>query len=193
MARYRSNSWRSFEPAATASVSVRRAAPKVARCRVLGLDPGSRQTGFGIIEVDGLNIRHVGHGCISVAGDEFSQRLRRIHERVTQIIAEFAPDEVAVERVFMSRNPDSALKLGQARGAAISAVAAHLTVFEYAPRAVKLATVGFGAAEKSQVSHMIGRILAIREPLSVDAADALAIAICHANARRMAQWVEAVS
>ena len=101
-------------------------------------------------------------------------------------MAEYTPDEVAVERVFVHLNPDSALKLGHARGAALAAVPVGTATFEYAPRAVKLAVVGFGAAEKGQVGHMIGRLLALDARVPVDAADALAVALCHAQARRLA-------
>lgn len=129
---------------------------------------------------------HVTHGCIDVSGLEFAARLRRIFEAVQSLIAEHVPDEVAVERVFVSRNADSALKLGQARGAALAAVPVGTATFEYAPRAVKLAVVGFGAAEKGQVGHMIARLLALEARVPVDAADALAVALCHAQARRLA-------
>jgi len=155
-------------------------------CRILGLDPGSRRTGFGVLAWQCGEYRHVAHGCIDVSGLEFAARLRRIFEAVQTLIAEHMPDEIAVERVFVSRNPDSALKLGQARGAALAAVPVGTATFEYAPRAVKLAVVGFGAAEKGQVGHMIGRLLALDARVPVDAADALAVALCHAQARRLA-------
>ncbi len=168
-------------PPATAAVSV----------RVLGLDPGSRRTGFGVIECRGSDCVHVAHGCITVAGDGFAARLRTIFERLQELIGQHAPGEIAVERVFMSRNADSALKLGQARGAALCAVPQGLPVFEYAPRAIKLAIVGSGAAEKPQVAHMIKVLLGIEERLVADASDALAVAICHAHSRRMSQLVPA--
>ncbi|HWG32078.1 MAG TPA: crossover junction endodeoxyribonuclease RuvC [Steroidobacteraceae bacterium] len=166
-------------PAATAAGSV----------RVLGLDPGSRRTGFGIIECRGSDCVHVAHGCIAVDGEEFAGRLRTIFERLQALICEHSPAEVAVERVFMSRNADSALKLGQARGAALCAVPQGLPVFEYAPRAIKLALVGSGAAEKPQVAHMIRALLGIQGRLVADASDALAVAVCHAHSRRMSQFV----
>ncbi len=168
-------------PAATAAVSV----------RVLGLDPGSRRTGFGIIECRGSDCVHVAHGCIAVDGDGFAARLRTIFERLQELIGEHAPGEVAVERVFMSRNADSALKLGQARGAALCAVPQGLPVFEYAPRAIKLAVVGSGAAEKPQVAHMIKVLLGIQERVVADASDALAVAICHAHSRRASHLIPA--
>ena len=168
-------------PAMTAAATV----------RVLGLDPGSRRTGFGVIDCRGSECVHVAHGCIAVNGDGFAGRLRIIFERLQALIGEHAPGEVAVERVFMSRNADSALKLGQARGAALCAVPQGLPVFEYAPRAIKLAVVGSGAAEKPQVAHMIKVLLGIEERLVADASDALAVAICHAHSRRMSQLVPA--
>jgi crossover junction endodeoxyribonuclease RuvC len=164
-------------------------ATAAASVRVLGLDPGSRRTGFGIIECRGSECFHVAHGCIAVEGEEFAGRLRTIFERLQALIGEHAPREIAVERVFMSRNADSALKLGQARGAALCAVPQGLPVFEYAPRAVKLALVGSGAAEKPQVAHMIKVLLRIEGRLVADASDALAVAVCHAHSRRMSQLV----
>ncbi|MGD9599088.1 MAG: crossover junction endodeoxyribonuclease RuvC [Steroidobacteraceae bacterium] len=158
---------------------------------MLGLDPGSRRTGYGIVRwVDGGYV-HVAHGCIDVAGLEFAARLRQIFEAVQALIATHAPDEVAIERVFMSRNADSALKLGQARGAALAAVPAGTATYEYAPREVKRAVVGFGAAEKPQVGHMIAQLLALDARLPVDAADALAVALCHAQSRRLARIAHA--
>lgn len=178
----RTSSWRAFRPeAAPAAWPV-----GASGCRILGLDPGSRRTGYGIVTCQAGEYVHVAHGCIDVSGLELAARLRRIHEAVQALIATHAPDEVAVERVFMSRNADSALKLGQARGAALAAVPAGTATFEYAPRAVKLAVVGFGAAEKRQVGHMIGRLLALEARVPADAADALAVALCHAHARRLA-------
>lgn len=160
-----------------------------ASVRVLGLDPGSRRTGFGIIECHGSDCVHVTHGCIAVNGEEFAGRLRSIFEKLHALIGEHSPQEVAVERVFVSRNADSALKLGQARGAALCAVPQGLPVFEYAPRAIKLALVGSGAAEKPQVAHMIKLLLGIEGRLVADASDALAVAVCHAHSRRLSQFV----
>jgi crossover junction endodeoxyribonuclease RuvC len=159
--------------------------------RVLGLDPGSRRTGFGVIECRGPDCFHVAHGCIAVGGDELVDRLRTIFERLQTLIAEHAPGEVAVERVFVNRNVDSALKLGQARGAALCAVPQGLPVFEYAPRAIKLALVGSGSAEKPQVAHMIKLLLRIDGPIDADASDALAVAVCHAHSRRMLAFIPA--
>jgi crossover junction endodeoxyribonuclease RuvC len=180
MPRYPTRSWRRFEP----PVAAMRLAP-VARLRILGLDPGSRRTGFGVIDCNGPDSVHFTHGCISASGATLAARLHEIFEGVRELVAVHQPQEVAVEEVFMSRNPDSALKLGQARGAVLAAVPDGLPVFAYAPRAIKLAVVGFGAAEKRQVAHMIRALLGLKGRVVADAADALAIAICHAHSRRL--------
>jgi crossover junction endodeoxyribonuclease RuvC len=159
--------------------------------RILGLDPGSRRTGFGVIECRGPDYKHIAHGCITVVGLELAERLRRIFEALTTLITEHGPGEIAVERVFVNRNVDSALKLGQARGAALCAIPQGVPVFEYAPRAIKLALVGSGAAEKVQVAHMIKTLLLLNEKISPDASDALAIAVCHAHTRRLHQLASA--
>src|SRR5712672_2217392 len=161
MARYSGSSWRSFRPeGAAASASAGAAAPRAVlavQCRILGLDPGSLRTGYGVIDCGSAGEQHVAHGCINAGSGDFLVRLRRIYDAVTVLIAEHRPDEIAIERVFVHRNPDSALKLGQARGAAIcAAVGLGASAFEYAPRAIKLAVSGFGAAEKLQVAE-IGR------------------------------------
>ena len=182
MSRYRTRSWRAFDPGAA------RTPPVYAPClRILGLDPGSRRTGYGVIERRGADWVHVAHGCVTVAGAEESlpERLRVIFESLRDLIATHAPGEVAIERVFVNRNVDSALKLGQARGAALCAVPQGLPVFEYAPRAIKLALVGSGAAEKVQVAHMIRTLLSLQGRIATDASDALAVAVCHAHSRRL--------
>lgn len=158
---------------------------RVGRVRILGLDPGSRRTGFGIIECRGAECVHIAHGCLNVGGALLPERLRLIFEGLRTLIAEHGPAEVAVERVFVNRNVESALKLGQARGAALCAVPQGLPVFEYAPRAIKLALVGSGAAEKFQVAHMIKTLLRLEERIGPDASDALAVAVCHAHSRRL--------
>jgi crossover junction endodeoxyribonuclease RuvC len=173
-------SWRSFEPPA----AVMRLAP-AARLRILGLDPGSRRTGFGVIDCRGPENVHFTHGCISASGATLADRLRVIFEGVRELVALHRPQEVAVEQVFINRNADSALKLGQARGAVLCAVPDGLPVFEYAPRAIKLAVVGFGGAEKRQVAHMIRALLRLEGRIAADASDALAIAVCHAHSRRL--------
>ncbi|HEB96589.1 MAG TPA: crossover junction endodeoxyribonuclease RuvC [Sedimenticola thiotaurini] len=151
--------------------------------RILGIDPGSRTTGYGIIASDGMRSVHVASGCIRVDGRELPRRLGEIFRQVSDVVREFAPEEMAIEQVFMARNAASALKLGQARGAAICAgVTAGLPVFEYSPRSVKLSVVGTGAADKAQVQHMVARLLDLRQKLAEDQADALAVALSHAHA-----------
>jgi crossover junction endodeoxyribonuclease RuvC len=182
MSRYRTRSWRAFDPGAA------RALPAAAAgLRILGLDPGSRRTGYGVIERRGADWVHVAHGCVTVAAAEepLPERLRVIFESLRELIARHGPGEVAIERVFVNRNIDSALKLGQARGAALCAVPKGLPVFEYAPRAIKLALVGSGAAEKVQVAHMIRTLLGLQGRIGPDASDALAVAVCHAHSRRL--------
>jgi len=152
--------------------------------RILGLDPGSRITGYGVVDAGGQGVRYVASGCIRVGQGEMAGRLLEIHRHVTELVAAYAPGEIAIERVFMARNPDSALKLGQARGAALcGACQGGARVFEYAPRAVKLTVTGTGSAEKTQVMHMVKSLLALEGRLTTDAADALAIAVCHAQHR----------
>jgi crossover junction endodeoxyribonuclease RuvC len=200
MPRYRTRSWRAFDPSAIAptpaastaaagtapgrQTAVVRLAPD-AVVRILGIDPGSLRTGYGVIECGGANSKPLVHGCIAAGGSTLSERLRRIFEGVQALIERYQPDEVAIERVFVNRNVDSALKLGHARGAALCAVPLAMPVFEYTPRAVKLAVVGFGGAEKVQVTHMIRTLLTVEGKLSVDASDALAVAVCHAHSRRV--------
>ena len=152
--------------------------------RILGLDPGSQATGFGIIDwVDG-DARYVASGAIRTSGAAFPPRLRQIFDGVLALMREYEPREVAIERVFMHRNPDSALKLGQARGAALCAVfSGNPEVFEYAPREVKLAVVGQGGAQKEQVQLMVRTLLKLEGELGADAADAIGIALCHAYSR----------
>ncbi len=217
MARYSSKSWRAFRPGAAgdrvaaasgAPVALSRAratavaaqvvvpvmaarAATAARCRILGIDPGSRHTGFGIVDCTGGDYRCVVHGRIDVAGASLAERMYRIHDGIRALLARHAPDEIAVERVFVNRNVDSALKLGQARGAALAALGADAAVHEYAPRAIKLSVVGFGAADKTQVAHMVRQLLALgaEVALATDASDALAVALCHAHARRVAAFM----
>ena len=186
----RTNAWRRFDPErAAAAGAARVAAParvSVGPVRILGLDPGSRRTGFGLLEVRGPDCAHVAHGCVQPIGESLIPRLRLIFEAVQELIEEHRPDEIAIEQVFVHRNVSSALKLGQARGAALSAVPAGTSVFEYAPREIKLAVVGSGSAEKAQVAHMMQALLRLPTKPQSDAADALAVAMCHANSRRLA-------
>jgi crossover junction endodeoxyribonuclease RuvC len=185
MPRYASRNWRSFNPDAAIVRSSRPVATPLRR--VLGLDPGSVRMGFGVIDCNSGREAHIASGFIRVTGADLAAKLRHIHEQVLAIIIQYAPDEIAIERVFMHRNADSALKLGQARGAALSAaVTQGAAVYEYAPRAIKLAVAGTGAADKAQVSHMVQVLLAIGAPATSDVSDALAIALCHAHNRRVA-------
>jgi crossover junction endodeoxyribonuclease RuvC len=181
MTRYAAKSWRTFRPGGTVTAQV-----AGRDGRVLGLDPGSRCTGFGIIDCSGGREQHVASGCIDVAGHDMVVRLQRIYAAVSALVGEHRPDMVAIERVFMHRNPDSALKLGQARGVALCAAAQlGASVHEYAPRAIKMAVTGYGAAEKPQVAQMVRTLLSLQIALKADAADALAVALCHAHTRRL--------
>lgn len=171
----------------------------VSSIRILGIDPGSVRTGVGIVDAGPTGAAtHVFHAALEVGGEgAFPLRLRRIFEELGAIIAQWRPQEIAIEKVYMSRNADSALKLGQARGAAICAVVARgLEVAEYAPSEIKQAVVGGGGADKAQVQHMVGVLLDLRGALQADAADALAVALTHAHTRAtvtrvgvsVAQW-----
>lgn len=150
--------------------------------RILGIDPGSRKTGFGIIEINGRKIQHVINGRLLVGDGNFPNRLKQIFEGLTDIIERYQPDMMAIEKVFLHKNADSALKLGQARGAAICAgVSQNLMVHEYSATQIKKAVVGNGHAKKDQVQYMMSVILSLSEVPEEDAADALACAITHAN------------
>jgi crossover junction endodeoxyribonuclease RuvC len=173
-------------PSLAALASCRREPALPMQVRILGLDPGSQRTGYAVVQVDGARIAYLVSGAIRATGESLAERLQEIFAGVDQLTNEFRPDEVAIERVFMHRNADSALKLGQARGAALSATfAVRPRIFEYAPREVKLAVVGTGAAQKDQVQLMVRRLMNISGPLAEDAADALAIALCHAHSRKL--------
>ena len=162
------------------------------RVRVLGLDPGSRATGYALLECVGTTSTYLASGAIRTTADSFPRRLEEIFAGVTRLVGEYRPDEVAIERVFMHRNPDSAIKLGQARGAALCGTfSVEPRIYEYAPREIKLAVVGTGAAQKEQVQLMVKQLLRLSGSLGPDAADALAIALCHANTRRLASLVQA--
>jgi crossover junction endodeoxyribonuclease RuvC len=154
---------------------------KVATIRVLGIDPGSQRTGFGVLDAAGTRLTYVASGVIRTTHAEFSLRLCEIFRCMQTVVAQYQPHEIAIEKVFVNRNPDSALKLGQARGAAIcGTVDAKAAVFEYATRQIKQAVVGSGNAEKSQVQLMMRSLLKLDGPVAADAADALAAAVCHA-------------
>ncbi len=149
---------------------------------ILGIDPGSRVTGYGVIRQVGRQLSYLGSGCIRTKVDDLPSRLKLIYAGVTEIITQFQPDYFAIEQVFMAKNADSALKLGQARGVAIvAAVNQELPVFEYAARQVKQTVVGIGSAEKSEVQHMVRTLLKLPANPQADAADALAIAITHCH------------
>ncbi|MBT8061234.1 MAG: crossover junction endodeoxyribonuclease RuvC [Xanthomonadales bacterium] len=148
--------------------------------RIIGIDPGSRLTGYGIVDFEGDRSSVVDFGVIKAGGGEFAERLGIIFNGLRELVESHQPDAAAIESVFVSHNASSAIKLGQARGAAICAViAGKITVAEYSPRSVKQAIVGRGAADKSQVQHMVRVLLGLRETPPEDAADALAVALCH--------------
>ena len=154
--------------------------------RILGIDPGSRLTGYGIVDLHGHSIRYVASGCIRTPDGSHIDRLHSIGCGIRELLDTYEPMEAAVEQVFVSKNASSALKLGQARAAAICRILDDLQsdrIYEYTPRAIKQATVGFGGATKDQVQHMMKQLLKLSGVLSSDAADALAVAVCHANSR----------
>lgn len=149
--------------------------------RILGIDPGSRVTGYGVIDVVGVKPCYVASGCIRTAEGALEQRLAQIYAGLSEVVGLHGPSQVAIERVFMAKNPDSALKLGQARGAAMVCMANHgLGLAEYAARQIKQAVTGQGGADKEQVQHMVTAILQLSASPQADAADALAIALTHA-------------
>ena len=151
---------------------------------ILGIDPGSRITGFGVVSLQKGRVYYVASGCIRTDTRPLPERLHVIHQGISEVITLHQPEEVAIEQVFMAKNPDSALKLGQARGAAIvAAVNHHLPVHEYSARQIKQSVVGRGAADKQQVQHMVTALLKLNQPPQADAADALATALCHAYTR----------
>lgn len=155
--------------------------------RILGLDPGLRRTGWGIISLEGARLSHVAHGVVA-PNDKMglAERLLVLFDEITKVIEAYAPDEAAVEETFMTANGSSTLKLGQARACSLLAPAkAGLPVAEYAAKVVKKAVVGTGGADKTQVAFMVERLLPAARGVTADAADALAIAIAHAHARKV--------
>ncbi len=202
MARYASAAWRAYKPVPDAgqrgAARPRKAGATTTRadhaltapagnCRVLGLDPGSVRTGFGIVDCRSGVENYVACGVIAVQGTDLAARLLCVFQAVQQLVREHRPDEVAIERVFMHKNADSALKLGQARGVALcAAVTLGASAHEYAPRAIKLAVTGHGGAQKAQVAQMVSTLLSLSRRPAADAADALAVALCHAQSRRLA-------
>ncbi len=160
--------------------------------RILGIDPGSRITGFGVIEVINRRVRYVTSGCLRVEGDGLPLRLKSIFEGISEVVCEYSPDEMAIEKVFVQRNVDSALKLGQARGAAICAtVMQSLSVAEYSATQIKKAVVGKGHANKEQVQFMVRTLLSLSAAPQQDAADALACALCHNQMRELPSKISA--
>ena len=156
--------------------------------RILGIDPGSRVTGYGLIEVNGRVAKYIDSGCIRTGGGPLPSRLKKIHLGVREIIQHYKPQQMAVEQVFMARNADSALKLGQARAAAICAVFDDdIEVFEYAARQIKQALVGKGSADKTQVQHMVKVLLKLKGDPQMDASDALGVALCHLHTQQTLQ------
>ena len=163
--------------------------------RTFGIDPGSERTGYGCVETAGSRHRVVLYGAITTpTGASFPEKLLVIHQRLAGLIAECQPDCVAVENLFYAVNARSALKLGHARGVAmLAAVEAGLPVVEYTPAAIKRAVVGYGRAEKEQVQHMVKLLLGMAAPPSPhDAADALAVAICHVHSHRVPRAADSV-
>jgi len=155
------------------------------KLRILGIDPGSRITGYGVIEIQGRRTVYLASGCVRVDDETFPERLRAIFDGIGEVMAEYRPGEIAIEKVFVQRNVDSALKLGQARGAAICAVMNRsLPIAEYSPAEIKKALVGRGAADKQQVQHMVKTLLQLIDSPTPDAADALACALCHSHTRQ---------
>jgi crossover junction endodeoxyribonuclease RuvC len=150
--------------------------------RILGVDPGSRLTGFGVVALDAGRMTYVASGCVRVPAGELPERLKVIYDGLAQVIAEYRPTVLSIEKVFVAHNVDSALKLGQARGAAICAAVNHaLSVTEYTALQIKQAIVGVGHARKEQVQHMVKALLKLSGSPQADAADALACALCHAH------------
>jgi len=156
---------------------------------IIGIDPGSRITGFGVIKMNGRKVEYIASGCIRVKDAIVADKLNQIFDSVSQVIHEYKPSEAAIEQVFMSKNADSALKLGQARGAAMVAMAQHaLVVAEYSARQIKQSVVGTGGADKSQVQHMVTSLLSLNAAPQADAADGLAVAICHGHMLKSALY-----
>ena len=158
---------------------------------VLGIDPGSLVTGYGLITMDADKLQYVDSGCIRTRTANMMERLKVIHQCLQEIVQRYLPTEAAIEQVFMHTNAGSALKLGQARGAAIVAVVENsIPMSEYAARQIKQAVVGSGSADKAQVQHMVKTLLNLPQAPQADAADALAVAICHINTQKNLRLME---
>jgi crossover junction endodeoxyribonuclease RuvC len=161
-------------------------ARSITATRIIGIDPGSRFTGYGIIQVQGNQYKHITSGVIRTGKGEHAERLQIIYQELNTLLIEHVPMVAAVEQVFMQRNVKTALILGQARGAALVALGQHkLNVAEYTARQIKQAVVGYGNAEKLQIQHMVKLLLNLPQAPAEDAADALAVAICHALSSRV--------
>lgn len=147
---------------------------------ILGIDPGSRITGFGLINVNGQHIEYISSGCIRLGDAPMTHRLNNLFNSISELIEQYLPQQFAIERAFMGRNADSALKLGQARGVAmVAATQKGLEINEYSPKAVKQSVTGVGSADKAQMQMMVQKLLKLPGLPQADAADALAIALCH--------------
>ncbi|HSA58697.1 MAG TPA: crossover junction endodeoxyribonuclease RuvC [bacterium] len=155
--------------------------------RILGIDPGSRITGYGVVEKRGSSFLHVDNGCLILRpADPIPYRLEQIYSGLLEMLARYKPDAAAVEEVFFAKNAASSIKLGEARGVALlAAVQARIPVFEYATREVKQAITGFGQASKDQVQKMVKSVLGLPQVAQEDASDALAVAICHLQSYRL--------
>lgn len=152
---------------------------------ILGIDPGSRITGYGLIESNGMRHKYIASGRVITIGKEYTKRLEQIFTGISEIVRNYQPQEMAIEEVFVNQNVNAALKLGQARGVAIVACSSQkLPIAEYTARRVKQIVVGYGGAEKTQVQKMVKYLLNLSGNPAIDAADALAVAICHAQSRR---------
>ena len=161
--------------------------------KILGVDPGSRVTGWGLVETDGWDLRHLAHGAFKLGSGELPTRLRVLAESLDEVLAEHRPEEMAVEQLFTAKNARSALVLGHARGVVLLAAArGGLSLHEYTPMQVKSSVTGYGKAEKQQVQAAVATQLCLREPPQpFDASDALAVALCHAAASRLSQRMAA--
>ena len=149
---------------------------------ILGIDPGSQLTGYGVIKASNNQLSYITSGCINSKKGSMPQRLAKISLACQELVRTYRPDVMSIEKSFMAKNPNVAIVLGQARGVAIAAIATHnIPVFEYAPRLIKKAVVGTGNADKHQVQHMVSLLLGLQQAPQIDAADALAIAICHTH------------
>jgi crossover junction endodeoxyribonuclease RuvC len=152
---------------------------------ILGIDPGSRITGYGIIKVEGSRQHYLSSGCVRVEQKSHANRLKQIFLDLQEVIQTYQPDEASIEQIFFHRNPATALKLGQARGVAMAVTAlAEISITEYSARQIKQSVVGYGAAKKDQVQHMVCKLLNLTGQPQADAADALAVALCHATSRK---------